>query len=119
VRITLTLDANDPARLAEFWAAALGYTALDEAGAFTALIPADERDPLLVIQRVGESPVGGKNRMHLDVHVDDVAAEVARLEALGATPVSAEVLHEHGYEWRVLADPEGNELCVVKQPEGG
>jgi predicted enzyme related to lactoylglutathione lyase len=117
MRITLTLDATDPERLAEFWAAALGYTALDEAGAFTALVPADERDPMLVIQRVGEQAPAGKNRMHLDVHVADVAAEVARLRALGASAVSADVRHEHGYEWQVLADPEGNELCVVKQPD--
>ena len=117
MRITLTLDATDPARLAEFWAAALGYTDLGEVGVFFPLGSDDERDVLLVIQRVAEPRSPGKNRLHLDVHVDDLATEVARLEALGATLVTTEARCEHGHEWHVLADPEGNEFCVVKRPD--
>ncbi len=117
MRITLTLDATDPGRLAEFWAAAIGYTPLGEAGVFFPLVSDDERDPLLVIQRVAEPRAAGKSRLHLDVHVDDLAAEVTRLEELGATRVTTEARCEHDHEWHVLADPEGNQFCVVKRPD--
>jgi predicted enzyme related to lactoylglutathione lyase len=57
------------------------------------------------------APTTGKNRIHFDLYADDLEAEVARLVALGAT-VSR--VHDHDYAtWRVLADPEGNEFCVV------
>jgi predicted enzyme related to lactoylglutathione lyase len=53
-----------------------------------------------------------KNRMHLDIDTDDIEAEAARLEGLGATRVAAQPLHEHGTSWILMADPEGNEFCV-------
>ena len=53
-----------------------------------------------------------KNRLHLDLRPDDQAAEVARLEALGATRV--DVGQGDDVTWVVLADPEGNEFCVLR-----
>ena len=91
MRFTLTLDSSDPEPLAKFWAAALGSASLGEFGAFWPLAPVDESEPPLIIQRVAESKLG-KNRMHLDLHVTDLFSEVERLAALGATPISTEVV---------------------------
>jgi hypothetical protein len=58
-----------------------------------------------------------KNRLHLDLVPDDQAAEVERLEAMGARPVD---VGQTGAEtWVVLADPEGNEFCVLSARPGG
>ena len=67
----------------------------------------------LTLQHVAE-PKSVKNRMHMDLLVDDVEAEVHRLEALGASRVTPEARHEFGQIWFVLADPEGNEFCVAR-----
>jgi hypothetical protein len=57
-------------------------------------------------------PKTAKNRMHLDLMSPDPDAEVAHLIELGATRVAD--MNEYGYEWTVMADPEGNEFCVAK-----
>jgi predicted enzyme related to lactoylglutathione lyase len=62
----------------------------------------------LLVQRLGS----GEPRVHVDIHTDDVPAEIARLEALGASVVEA---HD---DWTVMADPSGLPFCVVKAPEG-
>ena len=67
---------------------------------------------LVLLQRVDE-PKQGKNRVHIDVYAKDIDAEAKRLEELGATRVS-DPYEEHGAEWIILNDPEGNELCVCK-----
>jgi predicted enzyme related to lactoylglutathione lyase len=109
--IGLVLDCADPPRLAEFWAPALGYVSLGEAGAYVMLLPNGRPGPKLLLQKVPE-PKTVKNRMHLDIETPDVAAEAARLEALGARRVQPDEVHEHGTTWIVMADPEGNEFCV-------
>ena len=55
-----------------------------------------------------------KNRVHLDLVVDDIEAESTRWVALGATRVSAEPVCEHGGCWIVMLDPEGNEICLLR-----
>lgn len=112
----ICVDAYDPDRLATFWAAALGwrrtYDAPDEvvleppAGS-----PADGVSPDLLFSRLDEPKVG-KNRLHLDLRPDDHAAEVTRLLGLGAT--HADVGQGPDVTWVVLADPEGNEFCVLR-----
>jgi predicted enzyme related to lactoylglutathione lyase len=109
--IGLVLDCRDPARLAEFWAAALDYVNVGEAGGYTALFPNGRPGPKLLLQQVPE-PKTVKNRMHLDIDAVDIEAAAARLEALGATRVQADQLHEHGTNWILMTDPEGNEFCV-------
>ena len=70
--------------------------------------------PALHFQWVSEPKVG-KNRMHLDLVVDDLPAEVARMTGLGATVLTPE--HEdQGCRLAVLADPQGNEFCLVHPP---
>jgi len=117
-RLNVTLDCTDPAGLAAFWAAALGYEDGGRHGEFWPLFPPDETEPMIVLQEVTEAKAG-KNRMHLDVHVEDLAAEVVRLEGLGARRVASEPIDGHGHTWFVLADPEGNEFCLVQRPGRG
>jgi len=57
-----------------------------------------------------------KNRLHLDLRTADLEAETARVTGLGATRLTAEPIIEHGWRWHVLADPDGNEFCVLQPP---
>jgi predicted enzyme related to lactoylglutathione lyase len=109
--IGLVLDCQDPATLADFWAAALDYVSVGEAGAYVMLLPNGRPGPKLLLQRVPEHKTV-KNRMHLDIDAVDIEAEAGRLEALGARRVADDQLHEHGTHWILMADPEGNEFCV-------
>ncbi|MFF2659484.1 VOC family protein [Kitasatospora sp. NPDC058032] len=107
----IAVDAHDPAALARFWVEALGWSVLLE-NANEVVVGADEHSwPGLVFLPVPEEKAG-KNRLHLDLSPDDQEAEVARLIALGAVPVDVGQSAEVG--WRVLADPEGNEFCVLE-----
>ena len=110
----ITIDCADPLELARFWAAVFGTNVEEVSGdppQYVDLRPV-EGVPILRFQRVSE-PKTTKNRLHLDVSVRDIDVVCSRVEALGATRVSDTVLTEWGYEWRVMADPEGNEFCLV------
>ncbi len=101
----VTIDCSDPQSLAGFWTAALGTTVAGDYGEFVQLTGT----PTLGLQKVSE-PRTGKNRVHLDLHTDDRAWEVARLTGLGASMLAEG--SAPGLWWTVLADPEGNEFCV-------
>ena len=111
---------HDPTALADFWAAALGYVSIGEAGAYVVLYPDGRPGPKLLLQQVPEAKTV-KNRMHLDIDATDIEAEATRLEALGAKRLAAAPVHEHGTNWILMADPEGNEFCVCDggASEGG
>jgi predicted enzyme related to lactoylglutathione lyase len=109
----VVVDAHDLPRLARFWAQALRWSVLSE------------RDREVVIGPDVEAPVGicfmpvtdrktVKNRLHLDLTTtaDDRHAEIERLVGLGARRVDVGQTGEES--WTVLADPEGNEFCVVR-----
>jgi hypothetical protein len=108
----LIVDSADPARLAEFWTAVLGWqcTASNEEGVEIAGPPGS--GPALVFVPVPEAKTV-KNRIHIDVNPVgcDQAQEVARLLALGARHVD---VGQGDQTWVVLADPEGNEFCVLR-----
>jgi predicted enzyme related to lactoylglutathione lyase len=107
----VTFDADDPYRLATFWAAALGWeaTRTDEQIAVCARPGVD--DLYLEFVKVPEPKVV-KNRVHLGTNAgDDLDAEIARLCRLGATVAWEEDLPP-GHRNVVLRDPEGNELCL-------
>jgi len=116
---TVTIDAVDPVMLAAFWCAALGWEQrVDEDGDIW--IEPGDRDPEfdrvkpLLIVRASEMKAG-KNRLHLDLIPDDQEREVERLESLGA---SRPDIGQTGNEsWVVLADPEGNEFCILDEPD--
>jgi predicted enzyme related to lactoylglutathione lyase len=109
MRMMLVLDCQDPDRLADFWSAAAGWKKADRFGQYVALVADDK--PVFLLQQVPE-PKQGKNRMHLDLHPDDLDTEIARLVALGATRLSDEPVTGFDHQWVVMADPEGNEFCV-------
>lgn len=139
--LSLTLDAADPATLATFWAKALGYQLEAPPEGFASWpealtawgVPEDEWDsaaaivdpagvgPRIFIQRVPE-PKTAKNRLHIDVHsgagrpgakdMGIVRAVAADLQASGAS-IIAEFDRADIGQWIVMADPEGNEFCVV------
>lgn len=139
-RIQVTFDSNDPNRLAEFWAAAMGYKTEDPPAGFASWeeflasinVPADQFEgaslvdpdgvgPRFFFQKVPEGKTA-KNRVHLDLSVSGgrgaplelreqrVRAEAARLTALGATTQWVNTENDHFA--MVMQDPEGNEFCL-------
>ncbi len=108
--LSISLDCNDLAAQERFWAAALGYEVIDRTAWHIGLAPAAEGDgPLLFLNLVPE-PKSVKNRMHVDLDVDDMEVEATRLEALGAVRVGVGSIP--GFAWITLQDLEGNEFCV-------
>lgn len=111
VRIEFTLDCSDLDRMARFWADAAGFAVGGVIeGRYVSL---SGHCVTLTLQRVSE-PKTVKNRLHLDLLVDDdLEGEVRRLEGLGAIRLTATPHEEFGQRWYVLADPEANEFCVA------
>jgi len=113
----LCIDTTDPGKLASFWEAALGWRRRDSESGNEVVLeppagsPEDGVSPDLLFLRVPETKLG-KNRLHLDLRPKDQAAEVARLEALGAKRVNVGQSDE--VTWVVLGDPDGNEFCILR-----
>jgi len=115
--VHLVVDAADPARLARFWAAALGWEVApeepDEVDVWPPGFSYPDSAALPLVFVPAAEPKAGKNRVHLDLATKSrrhQAAEVERLLALGATPAG---IGQRDVPWTVLADPEGNEFCVL------
>jgi catechol 2,3-dioxygenase-like lactoylglutathione lyase family enzyme len=106
---SVEVDSADHRTLARFWAEVLGYRVVFEADDEVAIAKDEETWPRLVFGPVPEAKAG-KNRLHIDLNPDDQGAEVARLEGLGARRVD---IGQGDVRWVVLADPEGNEFCVL------
>lgn len=114
--LVVVLDCTDLDRAAAFWTAVLGYRR--EAygdGPYLALVPQDGRGIELLLQRTDDRKAE-KNRVHLDLRTGDLDAEVARVRAVGGALLTPQPVVEHGWRWHVLADPDGNELCVLQPP---
>ncbi|SCL58942.1 Catechol 2,3-dioxygenase [Micromonospora citrea] len=118
----LGIDCHDPERLAAFWCEVLGFTVIDrsagkvEIGSWVPTVEdvrARQMPPTLLFTRVPEGKTV-KNRLHLDVSPVDGSTEdeVRRLLDLGAT--RADVGQGPDRNWVVMADPEGNEFCVLR-----
>ncbi|WFE21365.1 VOC family protein [Solwaraspora sp. WMMD937] len=105
----LVVDAHDPARLARWWAQALGYQIVHEASDEVEIRRSPDQPPGLIFVPVPESKQL-KNRLHIDLRPTDQAAEVERLVDMGARRVD---IDQGDVTWMVLADPEGNEFCVL------
>jgi catechol 2,3-dioxygenase-like lactoylglutathione lyase family enzyme len=116
MRLVVVLDCVDADKLADFWTSALGFRRGPFGAPYVRLTDPRRRWPDLLLQQVPE-PRSGKNRMHLDLQVRDAHGEVDRLTALGAT-VLQPAHDDEGFLTVVLADPEGNEFCVVRPPDG-
>jgi hypothetical protein len=120
---TLVVDSSDPARLADFWCQVLGYERLEDAESeegWVEIGPPGQQPkgpvPTVLFVPVPD-PTPGKRRLHLDLNATDrdQDAELERLLALGA--VRADVGQGplgDTMTWHVLADPEGNEFCLLR-----
>jgi catechol 2,3-dioxygenase-like lactoylglutathione lyase family enzyme len=114
MRLVYVLDCADPESLADFWSATLGFRRHGFHPPYLRLSDPEKRWPDLLLQRVPE-PKTAKNRMHLDIQVIGVEPHLTRLRDLGAT-VLVEPHDDAGYVTTVLADPQGNEFCLIVPP---
>lgn len=105
------VHSEDPAALGQWWADALGWVVVHSSDDEFEIRPEPDRLPGLEFVRLAESKKA-KSRLHLDFRPDDQDAEVARLVAHGAQRVD---IGQGDQSWVVLADPEGNEFCVLSQ----
>ncbi|GAB3178911.1 VOC family protein [Streptomyces incanus] len=103
------MDAADPVALGRRWAEALGWVVRGDSSDAYETRPERDRLPGLVLVPVPDGWTV-KNRLHPGFRPDDQAAESARLLALGARPAD---VGRGEQPWRFLADPEGNEFCVL------
>jgi predicted enzyme related to lactoylglutathione lyase len=106
----MVIDVNDLEICGTFWSQLLGVDELFQDDHYLRLGRQGER-PTLLLQKVSE-PHQGKNRVHIDLDVTDLEASVKRVQELGGRRLQA--VSEYGIEWVVMADPSGNEFCLVK-----
>lgn len=114
--LVIVVDVADLKRAADFWTQVLGFVQEgDASGPYLSLLPADGNGIEILLQKVDDEK-HGKNRLHLDLRTHDLDAEVDRVRALGASVVTEEPIVESGWTWHLLADPDGNEFCVLQAP---
>jgi catechol 2,3-dioxygenase-like lactoylglutathione lyase family enzyme len=114
--MVLVIDCSDLERAAAFWCGALGYRrGGPPEGQYLGLFPPGDSGLQLLLQRT-QDPKLAKNRMHLDLRTRELEPEVERIRAAGGVVITQEPMAESGFRWQVLADPDGNELCVVEPP---
>lgn len=110
----LTIDCADPELVAGFWAGVLGWQVVERYSYGLTIAP-DAGGPLRIdLLAVPDGPKRGKNRLHLDLRPTDrdQDAELERLLALGAQHAD---IGQGEVSWYVLADPEGNEFCLLRE----
>ncbi|MEV6346552.1 VOC family protein [Actinoplanes sp. NPDC051851] len=105
----LVVDADDPARLARWWAEALGYVIVRETPGEVEIRRSADELPGLLFTPVADAKKT-KNRLHIDLRPEDQESEVERLVNMGARPAD---IGQGDPAWVVLADPEGNEFCIL------
>lgn len=108
----VTIDCNDLEGMTAFWGGVAGFSPI--AGDETFALLADDEHPgrlKLFMQKVPEPRVG-KNRLHLDLYVEDSEAAMAEVERLGGRRVGEHARGE--ITWVIANDPEGNEFCLVE-----
>jgi predicted enzyme related to lactoylglutathione lyase len=106
----VTIDSTDPERLAPFWAGLLGTAVGESADEGRFLFLERANGYLLCFQRVPE-PKAGKNRVHLDVRVEDLEVATERILSLGGTWNGTDLVLDDT-TWRTMRDPEGNEFDI-------
>jgi predicted enzyme related to lactoylglutathione lyase len=109
----IVIDVEDLDRSARFWSEVLG---LKVAGQWGQYLWFEQQDDGLtvVLQRVAEKKTI-KNRVHLDIDVEDVDAASSRVEALGGRKLQE--VEDSGIRWAVMADPDGNEFCLIHKAD--
>ena len=112
--VALCFDANDPREVARFWAGVLGWEVADDSRSGIALLPSDDTGFRLRFIASEQQKVG-QNHLHFDLtsNFDDQQETVARALRLGARHIDVGQRPDEGHV--VLADPEGNEFCVIEE----
>ncbi len=106
----IVLDVNDLERCAGFWSEVLGKEISFKADKYCRIGGGDD-PPSLLLQKVPEQHEH-KNRAHIDLDVTDLGSAVQRAVVLGGTKLDE--ISEYGIKWAVMADPDGNEFCLVQ-----
>ncbi|MEO1063309.1 MAG: VOC family protein [Actinomycetota bacterium] len=110
----IIVASRDPIALGRWWCEALGWVAVDDGPEVVEIQPEPGRMPGMLFVPV-EQPEARQNRIHVDLRPDDQDAEVERLIGLGASRLD---LGQGDVPWVILADPEGNEFCVLAARRG-
>jgi predicted enzyme related to lactoylglutathione lyase len=118
--IEITIDCNDLNEMFEFWKKALDYVPgvndlerYDKADRkYLSLIDPNNKFVKIILQKVDELK-SVKDRIHLDLHCNDIEMEVSRLEKIGAKRIDLKPINEQGTSWIRMKDVEDNEFCVV------
>ena len=105
----VNVDSADPERLGRWWADVLGWVIVNDDPQEFEIRPSAEQLPGLLFVHVPETKTV-KNRLHVDLRPDDQTAEVERFLSAGARRVD---VGQGDAPWVVLADPEGNEFCIL------
>jgi predicted enzyme related to lactoylglutathione lyase len=111
----VAFDCKEPRALGRFWAEVLGSEIEEDSDDEILMRPRNGVGPHVIFLKVPDEKVV-KNRLHFDLRPDDQAVEVERVLALGATRVD---IGQGDVTWEVLADPEGNEFCILRALEPG
>ena len=112
--VEVCIDVNDPIVESTFWCDFLGYRVIGANDARWVHLEPSDGLPVINLQRVPESKLG-KNRVHLDVFVDEPDLWIDRAVAHGAAKI---LLHDADDDWYcVMHDPEGNEFCICLETE--
>jgi predicted enzyme related to lactoylglutathione lyase len=113
----IQVDCANPVAIATFWSKVLGVEMEEPLGdpphyLYLGSAPDSPGGATVAFQRVPE-PKTVKNRVHFDLDVDDVELATSQIEALGGSRIPTDDFHEYGFSWRVMADPDGNEFCLI------
>ncbi len=116
--LVIVTGCSDLARSARFWAGVLGYVPGPVGSpTYLSLVPGDGQGIEVLLQRTPDDK-RQKNRLHLDLRTASLEEEVERIVALGASLLTGHPVIEHGWRWHILADPDGNEFCILQPPAG-
>lgn len=111
----VVVATREPVALGRWWCEALGWVVVDDGPIVFEIQPEPGRPPGILFVPVDVAKAG-QNRLHVDLRPDDQDAEVERLIGLGASRVD---VGQGDVSWVVLADPEGNEFCVLAARRAG
>ena len=111
--VELVVDTPDPVRLGTWWAGALGWVLEEAEPAESYVVPPEGAPGIPITFGLVDDPKRGKNRVHLDFASSDAAEQREIVDRLLATGATRADIGQGDVPWTVLADPDGNEFCVL------
>jgi predicted enzyme related to lactoylglutathione lyase len=109
---TIVINSAHPSRLVAFWSAFLDTTVAHEMQGLTWLQPTEDGGVSLAVQHV-EAKAAAQSDVHIDIVVEDLDVAQRQVEGRGGSFVAVHRLDD-GFEWRIVADPDGNQFCIAK-----